>query len=71
MIDETGSIACGKLVWSAEAWERLLGRTSEELVKSSPQLLKYLEHRLVYLRVTLLFGWSEEVGKLAVCQVMQ
>ena len=71
MIDEAGSIACGKLVWSTAAWERLLGRTPEELVKSSAQLLRYLEYRLVYLRVTLLFGWSEELGKLAVCQVMQ
>ena len=69
LIDETGSIACGKLVWYTEAWEQLLGHTAEELVLSSTQLLKYLEHRLLFLRVTLMFGWSEEVGKLAICQV--
>ena len=69
LIDETGSIAPGKLVWSPDAWEQLLGRTVEELVAASAQVLGYLEHRLLFLRVTLMFGWSEEVGKLAVLGV--
>ncbi|KAL2357179.1 hypothetical protein BJ546DRAFT_1024446 [Cryomyces antarcticus] len=69
LIDETGCIGPGKLVFSDKAWEQLLGRTAEELVESSANVLEYLEHRLLFLRTTLVFGWSEETGKLAVCQV--
>ena len=69
LVDETGSIGSGKLVWSTEAWEQLLGRSAETLVASSITVLKYMEQRLAYLRLSLLFGWSEDVGKLAVCQV--
>ncbi|KAI9715372.1 MAG: hypothetical protein M1812_006017 [Candelaria pacifica] len=69
IIDETGCISAGKLVWSDEAWEQLLGRTAQQLVEATPPLLKYLEHRLLFLRYTLVFGWSEDVGKLAILQV--
>ena len=69
MSDETGSITCGKLVWATEAWENLLGRTAEELAGSSTQLLKYMEQRLLFLRVSLMVGWHEEVGKLTVLRV--
>lgn len=70
--DETASITAGKLIWSNEAWEQLLGRTAPELVTSSTELLRYLEKRLEYLRVTLEFGWAgEEVtgGRLTVLGV--
>lgn len=70
VVDETGCIARGKLVLSDLAWQQLLGRTSSELVDSSTELLRYLEHRLLFLRVTFVFGWSEEVGKLAILQVL-
>jgi hypothetical protein len=69
LIDESGAVACGGLVWSDAAWEQLLGRTAEELTQASKEVLGYLEHRLLFLRVTLLFGWSEELGKLCVCKV--
>lgn len=69
LIDESGGIACGGLVWSDAAWEELLGRTAEDLAQASKEVLAYLEHRLLFLRVTLLFGWSEELGKLCVCKV--
>ncbi|KAL8759104.1 MAG: hypothetical protein Q9199_000986 [Rusavskia elegans] len=68
-IDETGAISSGKLVFSTEAWEQLLGRSTEELAKCDVQLLKYLENRILFLRLTLLFGWSEKVGRLCVCRV--
>lgn len=58
--DETASIMAGRLIWSVEAWEQLLGRTAQELVESSTALLRYLERRLEYLRVTLVFGWAGE-----------
>ena len=69
LTDESGAVACGGLVWSDAAWEQLLGRTAEDLTQASKELLAYLEHRLLFLRVTLLFGWSEELRKLCVCTV--
>lgn len=68
LIDETGSIASGKLIWSDTAWEQLLGRTAEELANSSPELLRYMEKRLQWLRVTLVVGWpGEELGAGRLC----
>lgn len=69
LIDETGAIGRGKLIWRRQAMEQLLGRSAMDLSTSSPALLKYLEQRLLFLRLTVLFGWSEEAGKLAACQV--
>ena len=67
--DETGSVNGGKLVWAEEAWKLLLGRSTQELVAEPPQTLKNLEYQMKNVRVTLLMGWSPEVGKLAVCKV--
>lgn len=75
LIDETGSIGCGKLVWSDKAWEQLLGRTAVELSASSSELLRYLERRIIGLRITLVVGWigGDEAavgGRLNVLSVM-
>lgn len=72
IIDETGTLAPGKLLWSPPAWQQLLGRTVEEVAASSTELLKYLERRLVFLRITIVFGWAKEAvtgGRLAVLGV--
>ena len=69
LIDETGAVGCGKLVWSITAWEQLLGRTTEDLAQCNTTVLRYLEHRLLFLKFNLFFGWSEDVGKLVVCGV--
>ena len=74
LIDETGGITCGKLIWSDEAWEQLLGRNAAGLVEAScspnrEELLKYLEHRLLFLKLAVLFGWSEAVSKLVILKV--
>jgi len=63
IIDETGTLACGKLVWSDRAWEQLLGRTARQLSASSSELLKYLERRMMGLRVTLVVGWIGDEGE--------
>jgi len=63
VIDETGTLASGKLVWSDRAWEQLLGRTAAELSTSSSELLKYLERRMMGLRVTLVIGWMGGEGE--------
>lgn len=59
-MDETGSIAPGKLLWTQTAWEQLLGRTAEEFASSTLELLRYMEKRFAYLRITLVFGWTRE-----------
>ena len=68
-MDESGAITSGKLIWSDEAWEQLLGRNAEGLAGSSVRLLKYLEHRLLFLKLAAMFGWSEDVGKLCILRV--
>ncbi|KAH7113877.1 hypothetical protein B0J11DRAFT_497343 [Dendryphion nanum] len=57
VIDETGMVACGKIVFSDEAWEQLLGRTAEQFVAMDRESLEYLDQRLVFLRVSVGFGW--------------
>ena len=71
LIDETGAITSGKLIWSDEAWEQLLGRNAEELAAATGnvELLKYLENRLLFLKLAVMFGWSEEVGKIVVLRI--
>lgn len=68
IIDETGQISSGKLILSERAWEELLGRKAEQLIDTDVEVLRYLEHRLVYLRVTMGFALSleDEIGRLAI-----
>ena len=68
-MDESGAITSGKLIWSDEAWEQLLGRDAKGLADASVKLLKYLENRLLFLKLAVMFGWSEDVGKLCVLRV--
>jgi hypothetical protein len=55
-------------VLSDAAWEQLLGRTKEQLVSTSIEVLRYLEQRMVWLRVTMGFVWNaeDEIGRLGV-----
>ncbi|KAJ4362303.1 hypothetical protein N0V83_010396 [Neocucurbitaria cava] len=68
IIDETGQISSGKLIFSNDAWEQLLGRTAEQLLATEVDKLRYLEQRLLFLRVTMGFALSLEdgIGRLAV-----
>ncbi|KAF1829693.1 hypothetical protein BDW02DRAFT_509332 [Decorospora gaudefroyi] len=68
MVDETGQISSGKLILSDMAWSQLLGRSAEQLVGTSPHVLRYLEQRMLLLRITMGFalGWEDEVGRLAI-----
>jgi hypothetical protein len=66
LLDETGSIAAGKLLWSPRAWEQLLGRTPAQLSQMKGEEIRALEQRMGFLRMHLVFGWAESVGRLAV-----
>ncbi|KAF2209754.1 hypothetical protein CERZMDRAFT_46572 [Cercospora zeae-maydis SCOH1-5] len=58
VIDETGAVGCGKLLFSDEAWKNLLGRGPEDLLRMKFEEMEDLHHRILFTRVTLLFGWS-------------
>ena len=74
-----------KVLWSDEAWCQLLGRGPEELAlfcredvnpkvkKENANLLRYLEQRLLWMRVILLVSWTGEVcgGRVAVLRVVE
>ncbi|KAF2838088.1 hypothetical protein M501DRAFT_992963 [Patellaria atrata CBS 101060] len=69
LVDETATTAAGKLILSPTAWAQLLGRSPEQLVNSSAEVLRYLEARLLFLRVTVCFAWvggAEGMGRLCV-----
>jgi hypothetical protein len=53
---------------SDNAWDQLLGRKAEQLVKTGLETLRYLEQRLVFLRVTMGFvvKLEEDVGRIGV-----
>lgn len=53
---------------SDRAWEELLGRTALQLAHTEVEVLRYLEQRLVFLRVTMGFvlKLEDELGRLAI-----
>jgi hypothetical protein len=62
VIDETGCSQTGKLYLSEDAWEQLLGRSKQKLCQENIDVLRYLEQRMLYLRVSLgVAWWAEEV----------
>ena len=66
-----------KILWSDEAWTNLLGRTPSEfalwLGQGQVGLLQALEHRLEYMRVVMMIGWTGEYGggRLAVLKIVR
>ncbi|KAF7448985.1 hypothetical protein Ptr902_02924 [Pyrenophora tritici-repentis] len=68
LLDETGQISPGKLILSDAAWNQLLGRTPLQLAETDVEVLRYLEQRLLFLRVTMGFALRLEgdIGRLAV-----
>ena len=63
VIDETAAISGGKLLLSDRAWENLLGRAVDDVLKMKYDEMKYLSDRLLYCRITVLFGWTGDESK--------
>ncbi|KAK3672466.1 hypothetical protein LTR78_007773 [Recurvomyces mirabilis] len=63
VMDETGVAGTGKLLLSDMAWRELLGRTAEDLLRLGHGAMKDLADRLIFTRVTLLFGWTGDETK--------
>jgi hypothetical protein len=68
VLDETGQVGNGRLILSDRAWEELLGRTALQLVHTDVGVLRYLEQRLLFLRVSMGFALKldDEIGRLAI-----
>ncbi|KAF2725848.1 hypothetical protein K431DRAFT_259573 [Polychaeton citri CBS 116435] len=62
VVDETAHISTGKLSFSDQAWGELLGRAPADLLKLGKEDITSLADRLLFNRVTLLFGWSNDDG---------
>lgn len=63
VIDETAAISGGKLLLSDRAWRDLLGRGPEDLLKLGYEELKHLSDRLLFCRITVMFGWTKDESK--------
>lgn len=63
VIDETAVVSSGKLLFSDRAWRDLLGREAADLLKLGHEEMKYLSDRLLFCRITLMFGWSGDDSK--------
>ena len=63
VIDETAAVSSGKLLFNDRAWRDLLGRGPEDLLKMGPEELKHLSDRLVFCRITVMFGWTGDESK--------
>ncbi|RFU33351.1 Acting on ester bonds protein, partial [Scytalidium lignicola] len=79
LLDETGCIPAGKLLWSSKAWEQLFGLSHSGFCEMDAELARGLEERMCFERVHLGFGWmgegergdyeDEELGRLVVLEV--
>ena len=63
VVDETAAIGSGKLLFSDRAWKDLLGRDAADLLKLGQEGVKYLADRLLFCRVSLMFGWTGDETK--------
>lgn len=63
VMDETAVIAPGRLLFRDSAWYELLGRGPEDLLKLSEDEMKYLSDRLLFCRITIMFGWTGDETK--------
>lgn len=68
LVDETGHIASGKLLWRDGAWEDLFGREIKRLVGLSVGELRLLEQRMCCLRFT--FVWYVDDRTISCCLIL-
>ncbi|KAG9234330.1 hypothetical protein BJ875DRAFT_17906 [Amylocarpus encephaloides] len=74
LLDETGCIAPGKLLWSERAWSQLFGRSIPDITAMTGQEARWLEMRMLFMRIHLVVGWAgqgeEGSGRLGVLGIM-
>jgi hypothetical protein len=71
LIDETGSLAASKLVWSPRAWEKVFDKKVEEICRMSAEHIRLFEQRMLFMRLHLVVGWDGgALGRLCVLGVL-
>ena len=70
IVDETGSLATGKLLWSTRASEKFFGRSLKEVCVMTSEEVRLFEQRVLFMRLHFVVGWEQSVGRLAVLGVM-
>ncbi|KAH8808026.1 hypothetical protein F5884DRAFT_881648 [Xylogone sp. PMI_703] len=60
LLDETGCVPAGKMIWSNKAWEQVFGLKEDEFCGMDAETARELEERLGFERVHLGFGWIGE-----------
>ncbi|KAF8460287.1 hypothetical protein BDZ91DRAFT_851657 [Kalaharituber pfeilii] len=68
--DETGCVNGSSLVVSDRAWHSLLGQDNEPIQRIDQKTLQDIEQRMHLTRVTLAFGWSPGLERLAIWDIM-
>lgn len=63
VIDETAAISAGKFLLSDQAWRELLGRGPDDVLRMNYEEMKHLADRLLFCRITALFGWTGDQSK--------
>jgi len=63
VIDESAAISGGALLLSNEAWNDLLGQQPDALLNLTLDQIKGIEDRLLFARITLMFGWTGDESK--------
>ncbi|KAJ9388457.1 hypothetical protein DTO282F9_2715 [Paecilomyces variotii] len=75
-ISGSKNLAFSPILWSREAWRALLGVEPDKLLADmeSPEeeirFLTLIQSHLLFLRMTIIFKWSDRYGKLLVCRVV-
>ncbi|KAJ5054049.1 uncharacterized protein L3040_000334 [Drepanopeziza brunnea f. sp. 'multigermtubi'] len=62
LLDETGALVGGKLLWSERAWEQLFGRSVGEVCAMSAEECRLFEQRALWMRLHLVVGWAGGEG---------
>lgn len=63
VIDETGAISAGKMLFSEQAWRDFLGGGADDLLQLGYDEIKYLSDRLLFCRITVMFGWTGDESR--------
>lgn len=58
------------LIISDEAWGSLFNRPIEEIINAPLADLQAIEHRMLFQRLTMVVGWTPDLGKLAISKIM-
>lgn len=68
MADETGTIEGGQILWSKRAWEDFFC-VPIRMIPAQRRDCERIDATWLFGRLTLILGWSAEVGRVAVREI--